>query len=100
MFEEQFKGYQLKGFTFQAHLDFSDDVFQICVIKCIVRGNLQKLLSVSFPDEWPLFLYLPSHPLGLALISAQTFIAKDLPTHSPRGDKMVATDWVWVTACL
>lgn len=52
MLEEQFKGYKLKGFTFQAHLGFSEDVFQkICVFKCNVRGKLQRLLSVSFSDE-------------------------------------------------
>lgn len=82
MLEEQFKGYRLKGFAFQAHLDFSEDVFQNSVCRCNVRGKLQRLLPISFSDGWPLLLYLPSNPLGRAHIfvhSPSRFIAEDFP---------------------
>lgn len=86
MLEEQFKGYQLKGFTFQAHLDFSDDVFQkIGVFKCHMRGKLQWLLSVSFSDEWPLFLY----PL--------TFSARLSSLHRPLLQRIFPSIPRWVT---
>lgn len=64
MLEEPFKGYQLKGFAFQAHLDFSEDVFQNRACKCNVRGKLQRLLPISSSDGWPLLLYYPLILLG------------------------------------
>lgn len=43
IFEEPFKGHQLKGFPLQTQFVFSEEVFQSCVCKCIVRGKLQML---------------------------------------------------------
>lgn len=41
--EELFKGHQLKGFPLQTQFVFSEEVFQSCVYKCIVKGKLQML---------------------------------------------------------
>lgn len=82
MLEEQFKGYQLKGFAVQAHLDFSEDVLQNTVCKRDVRGKLQRLLPISSSDGWPLLLYLPANPLGRACAAGHSpsrFAARDFP---------------------
>lgn len=100
MFEGQFKGYQLKGFPFQADLDFSDDVFQkICVLKSNVRGKLQWLLSVSVSDEFLVPLPTLSPSWASSHLSIDLYCKGSSHPH-PQGDRMVATDWVWVTACL
>lgn len=86
MFEGQFKGYQLKGFPFQADLDFSDDVFQkICVLKSNVRGKLQWLLSVSVSDEFLVPLPTLSTLLGQLSSLHRPLLQRIFPSTPPGG---------------